>query len=203
MIAPKRHFPPRAQRRSNVLWLMAVVLTTSGVLRISDQVGVAFAAQTEATADANVTRAERVLGMPLDDQTLPQILEMFQERESRLREAEIEAAEMEAALAESADAIAAQLAELAAAEERLASTLARTDEAATADLERLATVYENMKPQDAAALFTTMEPGFAAGFLGLMKPEPAAAIMTQLEPETAHLISIMLAGRNAGGPQRE
>lgn len=203
MNAPKKYFPKKKQRRESVLWLMALLLTGSGVLRITDQVGSAAAAQTESTANANVTRAERVLGMPLDDQTLPQILEMFQAREARLIDAEQEAAAREAALADSAAAVAAQLEELAAAEQRLAATLAKTDEAASEDLARLATVYENMKPQDAAALFAEMAPGFAAGFLSLMRPEPAAAIMTQLEPNTAHLISIMLAGRNAGGPQRE
>lgn len=181
---------------------MALVLFGSGALRITDQVGAANAAQTDA-AEAKVERADLVLGMPLDDQTLPQILEMFREREDRLIAAEREAEEREAALTEAADALTTQLEELRAAEEKLASTLAMTDEAAAADLARLATVYENMKPADAAALFTEMAPEFAAGFLSLMRPEAAAAVMTLLEPSTAHLISIMLAGRNAGGPMRQ
>jgi len=59
-----------------------------------------------------------------------------------------------------------------------------------------------MKPRDTAALFSEMAPGFAAGFLGIMRPDSAAAIMTELEPQTAHLISVMLAGRNASAPRR-
>ncbi len=190
-------------RRQNVLWLMALILFGSSALRITDQVGAAAAAQAAPVTNANVERADRILGMPLDDQTLPQILEMFRERERQLLAAEQEAAEREAALDDAAKAIAAQLEELQAAEEKLANTLAMTDEAAAADLARLATVYENMKPADAAALFTEMAPEFAAGFLSLMRPESAAAVMTLLEPNTAHLISIMLAGRNAGGPMPE
>lgn len=201
MKAPRKAMAAPARRQS-VLWVMALVFFGSGALRITDQVGTANAAQTDA-AEAKVERADLVLGMPLDNQTLPQILEMFREREDRLIAAEREAEEREAALTEAADALTAQLKELQAAEAKLASTLAMTDEAAAADLARLATVYENMKPADAAALFTEMAPEFAAGFLGLMRPEAAAAIMTLLEPSTAHLISIMLAGRNAGGPMRQ
>ena len=203
MTSDKRKRPARKVRRTSVLWLIALTLTASGALRLSGPVGAAVAAQSDDSTGSGVSRAELVLGVPLDDQTLPQILEMFRAREARLLEAEEKAAAREEALAQSAQSVAAQLEQLAAAEERLASTLAKTDEAASADLARLATLYENMKPQDAAALFSTMDPGFAAGFLGLMRPEPAAAIMTLLEPDTAHLISIMLAGRNAGGPRRE
>ncbi len=192
----------RHGRRQSVLWLMALLLSTSGALRVPGQIGAATA-QTNTQAQADVVRADLVLGMPIDDQTLPQILEIFQEREAELLEGERRAAARDAALDEAATAIADQLAELRAAEEKLANTLAMTDEAATADLARLATVYENMKPVDAAALFTEMAPAFAAGFMSMMRPEAAAAIMTQLEPNTAHLISIMLAGRNAGGPMRQ
>jgi flagellar motility protein MotE (MotC chaperone) len=182
---------------------MALLLIVSGALRLGDQVGSAAAATSVASADPIVERTDRILGMPLDTQTLPQLLEAFKAREASLLEAERKAAEREAALAASAESIAAQLDELIIAEERLAATLAKTDVAAEEDLARLATVYENMKPRDTAALFSEMAPGFAAGFLGLMRPEAAAAIMTELEPNTAHLISVMLAGRNATAPSRQ
>ena len=90
-----------------------------------------------------------------------------------------------------------KLAALTGAEAALRATLALAETAAESDLSRLATVYENMKPKDAAALFTEMTPEFAAGFLGLMQPEAAAAIMTELEAPVAYSISVMLAGRNA------
>lgn len=190
-------------QRKSVLRIMALVLFVSVVLRIGDQVGAATAAPTAITTEPTVERVDRILGMPLDTQTLPELLEAFKEREASLIEAERKAAIREAALAASAESIAAQLNELATAEEKLADTLAKTDVAAAEDLARLATVYENMKPRDTAALFSEMAPGFAAGFLGLMRPEAAAAIMTELEPNTAHLISVMLAGRNATAPSRQ
>jgi len=193
-----------ARKRQRVLGSMALVMFVSALLRLSEQAGAA-AAQTVA-GDAEVSpveRADAILGMPLDDQTLPQLLELFKSREAALVQAEQEAAKREAALAAATDSVREQLDELEAAEEKLASTLATVDVAAADDLARLATVYENMKPRDTAALFAEMAPGFAAGFLGLMRPESAAAIMTELEPNQAHLISVMLAGRNASAPTRE
>lgn len=182
---------------------MALLLVGSVILRLGDHVGAAWASPNPIVTDPQVTRADRVLGLPLDTQTLPALLDAFKEREANLLEAEQRAKIREEALARSTQAITEQLAILEEAEARLADTLARTDTAAAADLDRLAAVYQNMKPRDTAALFSQMAPGFAAGFLGLMRPESAAAIMTELEPETAHLISVMLAGRNANAPTQQ
>ena len=86
-------------------------------------------------------------------------------------------------------------------ESDLRKTLALADGAAENDLARLTSVYENMKPKDAAALFETMEPDFAAGFLGRMRPDAAASVMTGLSPGAAYSISVILAGRNANAPK--
>ncbi len=93
-----------------------------------------------------------------------------------------------------------KIVELGDAEAALSDLMAVASTAAEDDLNRLTQVYENMKAQDAAALFETMEPAFSSGFLGRMRPESAAAIMTNLTPETAYLISLVLAGRNANAP---
>jgi flagellar motility protein MotE (MotC chaperone) len=121
------------------------------------------------------------------------------------REAAVELGEMAlkdrmAALALAEETITQRLAELTAAETELARTLAIADQAAEQDLTRLTTVYETMKPKDAAALFETMAPAFAAGFLGRMQPQAAAAVMSGLKPETAYEISLVLASRNAEAP---
>ena len=96
--------------------------------------------------------------------------------------------------------IAIRLEELRVAEEELSKTLSLAERAAETDVSRLTTVYENMKPRDAAALFSTMSPDFAAGFIGRMNAEAAAAILTGLEPDTAYAISVVLAGRNVDVP---
>ena len=96
--------------------------------------------------------------------------------------------------------IAVQLQALQQAEADLTATIALADSAAETDLAQLTTVYENMKPKEAADLFAEMSPPFAAGFLGMMRPDSAAQIMTELEPEVAYSFSVVLAGRNAAVP---
>ena len=86
------------------------------------------------------------------------------------------------------------------AEGILNATIAMAESASQTDVAQLTTVYENMKPKEAAALFEEMSPEFAAGFLGLMRPDVAAAIMTRLAPATAYSFSVVLAGRNANAP---
>ena len=87
------------------------------------------------------------------------------------------------------------------AEEELRTTLAMADGATEADVDRLTTVYEQMKPKESAALFEEMDPNFAAGFLARMRPEAAAGIMAGLSPEAAYTISVVMAGRNSGVPK--
>lgn len=90
---------------------------------------------------------------------------------------------------------------LEAAEKRLEATLTVAQTASEDDLARLTSVYENMKPKDAAALFEEMEPEFAAGFIARMRPDSAAKVMSGLNPQAAYSISVMLAGRNASAPK--
>ena len=94
------------------------------------------------------------------------------------------------------------LLELEAAEARLSRTIAQAETASEDDLSRLTSVYESMKPKDAAILFQEMSPDFAAGFIGRMRPDAAAQLMAGLTPGAAYSISVVLAGRNAQTPTR-
>ncbi|WP_343035866.1 MotE family protein [Sulfitobacter maritimus] len=129
------------------------------------------------------------------------LLLALQERESRLKEREKRIDARAKALSVAGEEIEQRLKALEAVEARLRDTLALADGAAEDDLAKLTTVYESMKPKEAAALFQTMEPDFAAGFLGRMRPESAASIMAGLPPDVAYLISAILAGRNANAPK--
>jgi flagellar motility protein MotE (MotC chaperone) len=97
--------------------------------------------------------------------------------------------------------IEARLASLVEAEQNLSETVTIADKAADDDVKRLVTVYENMKPKEAAPLFSAMAPDFAAGFLSRMRPDASAAVMAALDPQVAYSISVIMAGRNAGAPQ--
>jgi len=94
-----------------------------------------------------------------------------------------------------------RLESLAATEQALRATLSLADEASEKDILRLTSVYESMKPKEAAALFEQMEPSFAAGFLARMRPDAAADVMAGLTPPVAYSISVILAGRNATVPK--
>ena len=76
------------------------------------------------------------------------------------------------------------------------------DQAAERDLARMTTVYENMKPPEAAKIFETMDVGFAAGLLARMRPDVAAQVLTGMKPETAYAVTLTIASRNARVPTK-
>lgn len=129
------------------------------------------------------------------------LLEALQAREAQLETQEHKMTLREKALQIAGEEIEKRLSELEQAEDNLRQTLSIADGIAENDLAQLTTVYESMKPKDAAALFEQMEPGFAAGFLGRMRPDIAASVMAGLTPEKAYSVSVILAGRNADVPK--
>lgn len=92
--------------------------------------------------------------------------------------------------------LADRLDELKAERKRLAETASLVNDAAGKDVRRLASMYEQMKPKQAAQIFDRMEPSFAAGFLSEMRPASAALIMANMEAERAYGVSLLMAGRN-------
>jgi flagellar motility protein MotE (MotC chaperone) len=125
----------------------------------------------------------------------------LQAREDKLSEREGLVLDREQAINLAEGRIESRLAELVAAEKALSKTVSIADKSADEDVARLVTLYENMKPKQAAPLFEEMAPEFAAGFLGKMRPDTAAAVMASLDPKIAYTISVMMAGRNAGAPK--
>lgn len=193
---PKRRFLKSGR---SVMLVVAGLLACSGVIRLVEGSGTAFAreATAEEISDAS-TPAEPSAASPAQ---LEALLEELREREARLLEREREAASRLAAAELAEERVAIALRELDEAELELRATMEVADQAAENDLLQLTAVYENMKPQQAAPLFAQMSPNFAAGFLGRMRPDAAAAIMAGLPPETAYAVSVILAGRNANVPR--
>lgn len=179
------------------------LLLTSAVLRLGLGAPTAFA-EGELDATALLSKAT---AMPVateaeeTERPLKSLLESLQDREKRVAEREMQMSMRAKALDVAEVEIDRRLVALEQAEERLRATLALAETAAEDDLTRLTTVYENMKPKDAAALFGAMEPEFAAGFLGRMRPDIAAKVMAGLDPNAAYSISAILAGRNANAPK--
>ncbi|MGH1355020.1 MAG: MotE family protein [Thalassovita sp.] len=194
--------PPRVSRGS--LSVIATLLIGSAALRIAAGGGEAWAKAEERFQAASAEQEVVPLVAPQvceTDEEYAAMLEAFDLRKRRLDEREASIDARMQALTQADRDIAVQLAELREAEDALSRTLQFADQASERDVGRLVTVYETMKPKDAAALFEEMEPNFAAGFLARMKPEAAAGVMTGLTPETAYTISVVLAGRNMGVPK--
>jgi flagellar motility protein MotE (MotC chaperone) len=182
-------------RGKGALLILSLMLVTSGLLRLGTEAGQAIALE---AARPDPTEVAPVACTPPPD--IATVLAALQDREA---EADARAARIESrmqALRMAEREIAAQMAALTAAEEKLAATLALAETAAEDDLSKLTSVYENMKPKDAAALFESMSPEFAAGFLARMRAEAAAGIMAGLSPDSAYSVSVILAGRNARAP---
>ncbi|MEP1767142.1 MAG: hypothetical protein ABJJ53_10965 [Sulfitobacter sp.] len=136
-----------------------------------------------------------------DQGELSGLITALAERETQVSEREKRLEMRSRALSIADEEIEKRLKDLAETESTLRATLALADAASEKDILNLTSVYENMKPKDAATLFEEMEPNFAAGFLGRMRPDSAAQIMAGLSPQAAYSISVILAGRNANVPK--
>ena len=198
----------RAGRGSVVV--IALLLVSSGILRITSGVALAEVGDPVALPLPDAARDQHAMvpksgqdghSNPPNRAEMGSLLEALNARESRVKESERQIALRTKAISVADEEITKRLAALEQAEAALRKTLSLADGAAEDDLARLTSVYESMKPKDAAALFETMEPDFAAGFLGRMRPDVAAAVLTGLSPEAAYSISVILAGRNARVPK--
>lgn len=186
--------------------MIVVLFLVSIILRLAGQpwaAAIAIAAEGEMEVAEEVASPEEMAGSQSDaekSEFLAGVLAELTAREKKLNDLELQLKTREADLEAARIAIEQRLQALITAEERLRSTMALAASASEDDLARLTSVYENMKPAEAAALFSQMAPEFAAGFLGRMRPDAAAAIMAGLEANFAYSISVVLAGRNANVP---
>ncbi|MEO0822622.1 MAG: hypothetical protein AAF074_19615 [Pseudomonadota bacterium] len=180
------------QPRTGALGVLAVCFVASAVLR-AGEVLAERPELGERLAEAAAGFTERVDPELVENSAV--LRELDRQREM-LAAREAALAEREAALAETEARMAERLAELKAARDELAAAVAGARGAAEKDVAHLASMYEQMKPKAAGALFNEMAPAFAAGFLGEMRTEAAAAILANMETRRAYAVSVLMAGRN-------
>jgi flagellar motility protein MotE (MotC chaperone) len=128
------------------------------------------------------------------------LLRAIRDREAQLDAEAQQLADRSQALSVAERKLAEQLAAFEVAQRNLEQTLARADKAAERDIDQMKTVYESMKPTEAAEIFTRMETSFAAGLLSRMRPELAANVMAAMEPDAAYAVTLTIASRNSGVP---
>jgi flagellar motility protein MotE (MotC chaperone) len=71
------------------------------------------------------------------------------------------------------------------------------DDAAEANLRRLVTVYESMKPEEAARIFETMEGSVLLDVVTRMGERRLAPILAQMSPAKAQALTIAMANRRS------
>lgn len=182
---------------------IALLLVGSALVRFGAGPGAAIALE---MAELPAIMKPQPKSDPIIADITPELVGLLEETQKKQklleeREARLEARSQTLALIEAA--VEKDLARLEDAEKKLRATMVIADQAAENDLARLTAVYENMKPDQASALFQLMEPSFAAGFLSRMRADAAAAIMAGLDPDLAYSVSVVLAGRNADVPREQ
>lgn len=194
---PRQTGRQRRPVRRSALAILALFLAASGALRLGEGIGTALAlAPEEAGGQAP---SEPTAATCADPPAV--VAAALSERAAQIAIRESALAERLSALALAEEIATRRIAEMRAAEAALSATIARTDGAAEVDVTRLVTIYEAMKPAEAAGVFAAMAPEFAAGFLGAMRPEAAGAILGRMPPDAAYAASALIAGRNAGAPK--
>ena len=114
-------------------------------------------------------------------------------RELDLRENLIKAAEKR---------LEARVAELKDAEARINEAMNHKDEAEQARFKGIVTMYENMKPKDAAKIFDRLDIKVLLDVASQIKPQKMSDILAQMSPEAAERLTVELA-RRASGPGRQ
>jgi flagellar motility protein MotE (MotC chaperone) len=91
--------------------------------------------------------------------------------------------------------------------DKLSAVQAAIDKHATDDQKadnqnwsRLVTVYEDMKPRDAAAIFDVLDMHVLLEVLGRMNERKAAGVLAAMQPERARMATQMLAQRRVQSP---
>lgn len=178
--------------------IIVVCFFASAALRITES-GPALAEGISAlSSEDGKTVQDESTALPDEDANV--LLTAIREREQQLQRENSTLADRSQALSVAETKLAEQLAAFQKAQENLEKTLALADKAAERDIERMTTVYESMKPNDAARIFERMEVKFAAGLLSRMRPEVTAEVLTSMEPDTAYAVTLTIASQNVGVP---
>jgi flagellar motility protein MotE (MotC chaperone) len=140
------------------------------------------------------------------DETQPQvsaseraILERLQSRrqeiEARQREIDIR----ESLLKSAEKRIETKVEEMKAVESRISTTQAEQKAAEAQRMKGLVTMYEGMKPKDAARVFDRLEMGVLIELASAIAPRKMSDIMGLMSPEAAEKLTVEMARRANGG----
>jgi flagellar motility protein MotE (MotC chaperone) len=128
---------------------------------------------------------------PSERALLDRLSERRQELDKRSRELDIR----EGLIAEAEKRIDARLAEIKAAKASLAVAVKQKNEAEAARFKGLVTMYETMKPRDAAKIFDRLETNVLIEVASQINPRNMSEIMALMSPDSAQRLTVELANR--------
>jgi flagellar motility protein MotE (MotC chaperone) len=131
---------------------------------------------------------------PAERAILERLAERRQELDKRARELDIR----EGLIADAEKRIESRLTEIKAAEAQLVTATDKKDEAEAARFKGLVTMYENMKPRDAAKIFDRLEIGVLLEVSSQINPRRMADILALMSADTAQRLTVELASRAQG-----
>jgi flagellar motility protein MotE (MotC chaperone) len=130
-----------------------------------------------------VSSAERAL--------LERLQQRREELDTRSRELDIRETLVKAA----EKRLETQLTALKEVKAQIASATQQQDDAETARFKGLVSMYQNMKPRDAAKIFNGLDMGVLLQVAGQINPRNMADIMAQMAPEAAQKLTVELASK--------
>jgi flagellar motility protein MotE (MotC chaperone) len=134
-------------------------------------------------AGGQVSGAERAI--------LERLQQRRQELDTRARELDIRESLIKAA----EKRMEGQLTELKETEARITTETQQRDDAQAARFKGLVTMYENMKPRDAAKIFDRLDIGVLLEVASKIEPRHMADIMAQMSPDAAQHLTVELASQ--------
>ena len=136
--------------------------------------------------------------VPLDGQPsgaeraiLERLQERRQELDARTRELDIRESLIQAA----EKRMEGHLAELKETEQHIKDATQQRDDADAARFKGLVTMYENMKPRDAAKIFDRLDIGVLIEMASKIKPQVMSDILAQMSPDIAQRLTVELASK--------
>jgi flagellar motility protein MotE (MotC chaperone) len=156
------------------------------------------AAPTPAAPQLTTTQRPAEQAIPPSSQaaTEQQLLERLAERRRQLEDRGRELDQREALLQAAEKRLEERVEELRRIEQRIEQTVQARQEEQNQQLRGLVTMYENMKPKDAARIFDRLDMEVMVSLVTRMNPRRTAEILAEMQPEAAQRLTIELARRS-------
>lgn len=148
-----------------------------------------------ANAKPNAFTTDKPIASAGERTLLEQLQQRRQELDARDRELEIR----EGLLKTAEQRIEARLSELKEVEAKVDAAAAKKDEAEAARLKGLVTMYENMKPKDAAKIFDRLDLRILIDVATQINPRRMSDILAAMSTEAAERLTVELATRAPDG----